>query len=70
MLALRGVTNKYAFHHGAPAENNPPPRASLLFVCVHTDILVPLLHADRAPDRGDAQAGGGGGRVRDVAVEV
>ena len=49
VLALRGVTNKYAFQHGVPAENNPsPPYLCCSFVCTPTY----WCHSDRA------QAGG------------
>ena len=37
MLALRGVTNKYAFQHGVLAENNlSPPYHCCSFVCTPT----------------------------------
>ena len=37
MLALRGVTNKYAFQHGVLAEHNPsPPYLCCSFVCTPT----------------------------------
>ena len=41
MLTLRRVTNKYALQSWRKI---PPP--SLLLVCAHTDILVPLPHTE------------------------
>ena len=75
VLALRGVTNKYALQSWRKIP--PPPHVFVVGLCAHrhTILLPPLPHTDilvslvvtalRAPDSGGAQAGGdGGSRVR------